>query len=237
MVDPSAPVLEIVATSGACARVATAAGAERLEVCEALELGGITPNPEIVQAVLEHRPALGVHALLRSRPGDFHYTPEELSLMERQATRLALAGVDGLVLGALTPQGQLDLETIRRLADAGLSVNPTLEITVHRAIDACNSQVSAVTQLLELPITRVLTSGGRNAAGEGMETIARMVRAADNRMQIMSGGGLRLVDLPDARKAGVAAVHASAKEEFADTIRVSEDQVQRLRNALDDQSQ
>lgn len=225
--------LEIVATSGNCARLAASAGADRIEACEALELGGITPGPEVLEDILEHRPRLGVQALLRSRPGDFHYTEDELRVMERQARRLARAGVDGLVLGALDARGRVDLEAVRRLAAAGLEVNPQLEITMHRAIDASSDLGASVTQLLALGIHRVLTSGGRENAGEGLETIARMVQAAEGRIQIMAGGGLRAQDIDPALRAGAAAVHFSAKTQDSGTIRVSGQRVQQLRSTLD----
>lgn len=224
--------LEIVATSGRCAWTAAAAGADRIEACEALDLGGITPGPEVLEDILERRPALGVHALLRSRPGDFHYEDAELRVMERQARRLARAGVDGLVLGALDAGGAVDLEAVARMAAAGLEVNPELEITMHRAIDASADPVASVTQLLALGIHRVLTSGGRDAAGEGLEVIARMAQAADGRIQIMAGGGMRARDVGPARGAGAAAVHFSAKTHYAGTIRVSEQQVRQLRSTL-----
>lgn len=224
--------LEIVATSGACARRAFAAGADRIEACEALELGCISPGPEVLEDILEHRPALGVHALLRNRPGDFHYGEADLQVMERQARRLARTGVDGLVLGAVDASGTVDLKAVARMAAAGLEVNPELEITMHRAIDASTDPVASVTQLLDLGIHRVLTSGGQDCAGEGLEVIERMVQAAGGRIQIMAGGGMKARDIGPALRAGAAAVHFSAKTQHAGTIRVSEQHVEQLRNML-----
>ncbi len=226
------PTLEIVATSGACAQAAVGAGADRIEACEALELGGITPSPEVLDDILEHRPALGVHALLRCRPGDFHYDLADVAVMERQARRLVRAGADGVVLGALTADRQLDLQVIGRLAQASLEVNPEVEITIHRAVDASSDPVHAVSQLLALGVKRVLTSGGSDAAGDGMETIARMVQLAGTAIQIMSGGGMRVQDIAAAQAAGVSAVHFSAKTQQAGTIRVSADHVRELRSAV-----
>lgn len=226
------PALEIVATSGACAQAAAGAGADRIEACEALELGGITPSPEVLDDILEHRPALGVHALLRCRPGDFHYDLADVAVMERQARRLVRAGADGVVLGALTADGQLDLQVIGRLAQASLEVNPKVEITIHRAVDASSDPVHAVSQLLALGVKRVLTSGGSDAAGDGMETIARMVQQAGTTIQIMSGGGMQVQDIATAQAVGVSAVHFSAKTQQAGTIRVSADHVRELRSAV-----
>lgn len=226
------PALEIVATSGVSAQLAVAAGADRIEACEALELGGITPSVEVLDDILEHRPELGIHALLRSRPGDFIYDKEDLSVMERQSSRLAAAGVSGIVLGALDRRGSLDLEAIQKLAGAALEINPDIEITIHRAVDASVDPVRAISQLLPLAPRRVLTSGGRESAGQGMATISRMVQAADSKIQIMSGGGMRVQDIATAQAAGVSAVHFSAKTQHAGTIRVSADQVRELRRAV-----
>ncbi|MFJ2618931.1 copper homeostasis protein CutC [Glutamicibacter sp. NPDC087344] len=226
-------VLEIVATSAQCAQRATAAGADRLEACEVLELGGITPGPEVLDGILGHRPALGVHALLRSRPGDFVYSEEELRVMERQARRLARAGVDGLVLGTLDNSASVDLVAVSRLAYAGLEVNPHLEITLHRAIDASADPVACLAQILGLGVHRVLTSGGRETAGEGLRAITQMVQVANGGIQIMAGGGLRAADIKPMLQAGVSAVHFSAKKHHAGTLKVSRTQVQQLRSALD----
>lgn len=230
------PLLEIVATSGSCAERATRAGAERLEACEALELGGLTPSPEVLEQILEQRPAAGVHALLRSRPGNFRYTAQEAAVMERQAARLAAAGADGLVLGALDEHGQLDLPLMLRWAEAALAVNPELQLTVHRAIDAAADPAVQLRRVLGGPFTRVLTSGGRPQAGAGMAIIAQLVREAAGRIEIMCGGGLRAEDLETAHGVGVSAVHFSAKTGYADTIEVSEQQVRRLRRTLDELS-
>ena len=226
------PALEIVATCGASAQLAVSAGADRIEACEALELGGITPSVEVLEDILEHRPELGVHALLRNRPGDFVYDEEDLHVMERQSRRLAAAGVSGIVLGALNHNGILDLDAIQRLAGAALEINPDIEITIHRAVDASADPVQAISQLLPLTPKRVLTSGGREAAGDGMATISRMVQAAESKIQIMSGGGMRVQDIATAHAAGVSAVHFSAKTQHAGTFRVSADQVRELRSAV-----
>lgn len=228
-----ATVLEIVATSGACAAKSLAAGADRLEACEVLELGGITPSPEVLDDILANSPRLGVHALLRSRPGDFRYTSDELSIMVKQAQRLVKAGVHGLVLGALTAQKTLDITAINRLIDAGKSINPNLEITLHRAIDSVPDPLIGLAQILELPVTRVLTSGGRETVGQGLPMIKDMVALTDGKLQIMSGGGMKPEDIHEACAAGVAAVHFSAKINYAETIMVDEGRVREVRHRLD----
>lgn len=230
------PVLEIVATSGRCAQRATRAGADRIEACQGLELGGLTPSPEVLEQILEFAPQLGVHALLRSRPGDFYYTGDEAQIMQRQAVRLARAGVHGLVLGALDRQGQLDLPLMLRWAQAALEINPQMDIVVHRAIDASANPVREVKRLRQLPVRRILTSGGQKTVADGFNTIAQMLQQAGDDVQIMCGGGLRGEDLAAACHMKVAGVHFSAKTSYADTIEVSEQEVRELRRTLDELS-
>ncbi|MGO2051535.1 copper homeostasis protein CutC [Arthrobacter sp. MYb229] len=230
----NAPALEIVATSPSCAARAVGAGADRIEVCQALELGGLTPSPELLVKALEQSPPLGVHALLRERPGDFTYTAEELDLLVRQAQRLAFEGVQGLVIGASTAEGSLNIPGIRVLIEAGRQINSQMEITVHRAIDATPDPAHSVLELLQLPVTRVLTSGGRSTVGEGLPMIKRMVQRAEGRIEIMSGGGMKPRDVRAAYATGIAAVHFSAKIPYAQSLAVDEQQVRELRNLLDD---
>ncbi len=154
--------------------------------------------------------------------------------MERQAARLAAAGADGIVLGALDPRGVLDLAMMRHWADAALAENQRLEITVHRAIDASQDPIGELARLLDFPAHRVLSSGGKRTVGQGMATIEAMVQAAGGQIEIMCGGGLQATDIETVHSLGASAVHFSAKTRYADTIEVSEQQVRQLRCTLDE---
>lgn len=209
-------LLEIAVTSPEGAAAAVAAGANRLEVCEALEIGGITSNPETVAAVLQAAGNIGVHALIRPRGGNFVYSEAETDLMLAQARRTAAAGVAGLVIGALNADGQVEADSMETLISQARTINPEIELTFHRAIDAAVDPVTAIGVLIDLGFTRVLSSGGAPAAPDGVPTLRAMAAAAGGRLQVMAGGGMRPEIIATVLEAGVDAVHFSAKADSAD---------------------
>lgn len=202
--------LEIAIASAAGAIAAQRGGADRLELCSALELGGVTPSAGLIAAVLEAS-ELPLQALIRPRPGDFCYSAEELSTALLETIECTKQGVAGVVVGALTPSGHVDHAAIERLVEAARSVNSTVEIVFHRAIDHAVDAIGAVESLANIGVDRILSSGQAARAIEGLTNLAAMVEA-DSRVQIMAGGGVRAVDIPALiNAAGVAAVHLSAK--------------------------
>ncbi|MEU3224975.1 copper homeostasis protein CutC [Streptomyces sp. NPDC006976] len=202
------PALEIAVTSPAGARAARESGADRVELCAALELGGLTPSAALVEAVAAE--GLPVQALVRCRPGDFVHDAEELALMAAEVRSVIASGAAGVVIGALTADGALDTDAVARLADAARAAGRPVEVTLHRAVDQSADPVAAAALLPSLGLTRVLTSGGAPAAADGLAAITAMVAAAPG-VQVMAGGGVRVADIPALARAGVAAVHLSAK--------------------------
>jgi copper homeostasis protein len=200
--------LEIAVVSAAGAVVARDGGADRIELCAALELGGVTPSQGLVEAAVAT--GIPVHALVRSRPGDFVYDADEVATMLREIRAIAAAGVAGVVVGALDADGALDVPGIERFAAAAREVAPDVEVTVHRAIDRAADPVAAAAVLPRLGVTRVLTSGGAPTAPEGTTTLAAMVLAAGD-VQVQAGGGVTPTDIPALAATGLAAVHLSAK--------------------------
>lgn len=205
--------LEIAVTSVAGARTAKANGATRVELCTALELGGLTPSAGMIDAVLAEvgRAAgrwQGVHVLVRPRPGDFGYDGDDLATYERELSAVLALGVDGVVVGALTPEGRPDMATVHRLAeparDAGAAV------TFHRAIDHSTDPVSAGRALAGV-VDRVLSSGGSDRAVDGVTVLAELASVVPT----VAGGGVRSGDIPALVKAGVSGVHLSAKRPAA----------------------
>ncbi|WP_418908659.1 copper homeostasis protein CutC [Glutamicibacter endophyticus] len=225
--------LEIVATSGRCAERATAAGADRVEACQALELGGLTPSLEVLELILEHAPARGVHALLRHRPGNFHYDAEDRAVLVAQARSLARSGVHGLVLGALDASGAVDSHCLQEVTAAAFEVNPELEITFHRAIDEATDPLAILDSLFALPVDRVLTSGGKESAVDGLAMIGRLATRSAGQIQIMAGGGMTAEAIAQAAAYGASAVHFSAKQPWAGTIGVDAEMVGLLRQSVD----
>ncbi|KIU03953.1 hypothetical protein SZ60_02625 [Frigoribacterium sp. MEB024] len=224
-------------TSAAGAVTARDGGADRVELCSALELGGVTPSQGLVEATVAT--GVPVHALVRCRPGGFVYDTDELDVMVREIRALVRSGVAGVVVGALREDGSLDVDALRWFVEAALDaaaprpgttpqepaetparalgsrrvpgVSP-LEITVHRAVDRASDPVVAVAALVGLGVTRVLTSGGASTVGAGLASgvLPRLVEVAGD-VQVMAGGGVQLGDVPALVAAGVDAVHLSAK--------------------------
>ncbi|TDN42444.1 copper homeostasis protein [Curtobacterium flaccumfaciens] len=206
--------LEIAVTSPAGAVVARDGGADRVELCVGLELGGLTPSQALVETT--HETGIPAHALVRCRPGGFVYDRDEVDLMEREVRTVLRSGAAGVVVGALRPDGTLDVDALRRFVDAARSVSAVAEVTLHRAIDHAADPVAAAASLADLGFTRVLTSGAAPTALTGAATIARMVEAAGP-VQVMAGAGVVPADVPALVATGVDAVHLSAKRPAADS--------------------
>ncbi|AFR27941.1 copper homeostasis protein CutC [Arthrobacter sp. Rue61a] len=205
--------LEIAVVSAAGAGTAAAEGAHRIELCSSLELGGITPSQGLMEASVEHVDGrLEIHPLIRSRPGDFRYSASDIETMVHEIRHLLAQGAHGVVVGALTPSGELDVQAVQRLVGSAKDANPEAQVTFHRAIDQSSDPLAALEQLMELGFTRVLTSGHEATAGAGLPTLTRMVEQAGGVVEIMAGGGLSLEDIPAMHAAGLSAVHLSAKK-------------------------
>lgn len=211
---PSPVALEIAVTSPQGAVVARDGGADRVELCVGLELGGLTPSQALVETT--HETGIPAHALVRCRPGGFVHTPDEVELMVREVRTVLRSGAAGVVVGALRPDRTLDEDALLRFVDAARSVSATAEITLHRAIDHAVDPVAAAATLAALGFTRVLTSGGAPTAGAGAATIARMVDAAGP-VQVMAGAGVIPADIGALVATGAAAVHLSAKRAAPDS--------------------
>lgn len=176
--------LEVCCADVQSVRAAMEGGAHRVELCEALEVDGLTPSAEMMAEAI----GLGipVQVLIRPRQGDFVYDEAEVqSMLEgiRLAKRL---GANGVVIGALKPDGSIDEETVRRLAAEAKG----LSITFHRAFDVCARPMEALEQIIALGCHRLLTSGQAPTAEQGIPLIKRLVGQAAGRLSIMPGSGL-----------------------------------------------
>ena len=176
--------LEVCCADLQSVRAAMEGGAHRVELCEALEVDGLTPSAEMMAEAI----GLGipVQVLIRPRQGDFVYDEAEVqSMLEgiRQAKRL---GANGVVIGALKPDGSIDEETVRRLVAEAKG----LSITFHRAFDVCARPMEALEQIIALGCHRLLTSGQAPTAEQGIPLIKRLVGQAAGRLSIMPGSGV-----------------------------------------------
>lgn len=198
--------LEIAVQDPAGARTAIHAGADRLELCQALGVGGLTPSIGLVDAVVAAVGGERVNVLVRPRGGGFVYDREEVALVADDIAAAVRAGAGGVVIGALTPQGDADLEAVARWRDAAGEAS----LVFHRAIDATSDPVAVLGQLAGAGVDRILTSGGAARSVDGVSTLARLVDAAGD-VEIMAGGGIRPADIPAILASGVHAVHLSAR--------------------------
>ncbi|MGW4930933.1 copper homeostasis protein CutC [Agromyces sp. NPDC004153] len=207
--------VEIAVQDAAGVRIALREGAARVELCQALGLGGLTPSPGLVEFAVEAAHAASapgcVHVLVRPRGGGFVYDADEVDVTLRDIRFARSLGADGVVVGALTDAGELDLDLLRRFIDAA----DDLDVTVHRAVDAAADPLAAVTSLAGLPVRRVLTSGGAADCRAGRGTLARMASELGGAVELMAGGGVGVDDIAALAEAGVDAVLLSARSRVA----------------------
>lgn len=207
--------LEVTVDSPRGARTARDAGADRVELCAALELGGLTPSPGALAACLEVERALPVHVLVRPRPGGFTYDAEELAASLRDVEAAVAAGAAGVVVGALAVrEGVLALDGafLAEVVQRARAVRGDVEVVLHRAVDQLASPSGAVASLAGSGVDRVLTSGGAARAVDGLAELAAVAaagRAAG--VEVMAGSGVRPEQVAALVGAGVHAVHLSAR--------------------------
>ncbi|TGD77569.1 copper homeostasis protein CutC [Hymenobacter wooponensis] len=200
-------VLEICAGSGHSAVAAQVGGADRVELCQQLEQGGTTPSFGTIQWVLAQL-TIPVFVLIRPRPGHFCYDAEEQAIMAADIRQCRALGCAGVVLGALTEAGRVDLAACRPLVEAA----GPLSVTFHRAFDACPDQEQALEDVIHLGCQRLLTSGGQPTAEAGQAQLAALVRQAAGRLSIMPGSGVTPATIQGlAQRTGAHEFHASAK--------------------------
>ena len=199
-------VLEACVDSVAGARAAAQAGAGRLELCDGLLEGGTTPSAGMIVAVRE-AVSIPVFAIVRPRGGDFVHDADELDVMRRDVAMARMLGADGVVIGSLTADGEIDRETTARLVE----IARPLGVTFHRAFDAVRDQDAALEGLVALGVDRVLTSGAAPTAADGAPRIRELVARAAGRIRIMAGGGVSPANAAAiVRETGVRELHARA---------------------------
>ncbi|MFZ4896097.1 copper homeostasis protein CutC [Plantibacter sp. Mn2098] len=192
-------------------RVAIREGAERIELCQALAVGGLTPSIGLVMAAVRAADEAGlddfVHVLVRPREGGFVYTPAEIEVMTGDILALEAAGAAGVVVGALQGDRSIDLEATAQFVQAAGG----LHVTFHRAIDASTEALGGIDALADAGVRRVLTSGQARASIDGVAMLSKLVERSAGRIEIMAGGGVTVDAIPALIGAGVDAVHLSAK--------------------------
>jgi copper homeostasis protein len=202
-----APAVEIAVQDAAGARIAIAAGADRLELCQALGVGGLTPSIALLEAACAAVGGRAVNVLVRPRGGGFVYDSDEVALVAADIRAFVERGAGGVVVGALDADGRADREALRLWRDAAGSAT----LVFHRAIDASPRPDEVFDTLLAEGVDRLLTSGGAPRSVDGVARLAGYVARSGGVLEIMAGGGVAPPDVPAILDAGVHAVHLSAR--------------------------
>lgn len=206
---------EVCVDSVSGARAAWHGGAHRIELCAALEIGGLTPS-EGLQEQAAAAITLPVHVLVRPRQGDFCYDVGEIATMQTDIARAVARGCAAVVTGALTAEGTVDRDATARLIDAA-GGRP---VTYHRAFDLVEDQCAALDVLIELGVFRVLTSGGSRTAADGARRLADLVRHAADGIIVLAGAGITPTNAATVvRAAGVREIHFSARKVVETPVR------------------
>ncbi|MDB5197719.1 MAG: copper homeostasis protein CutC [Flaviaesturariibacter sp.] len=200
-------IIEIATADFPTTQAAVEGGADRIELCAALTEGGTTPS---FGTIKKCREAFDVELfpIIRSRGGDFHYTDEEFDIMLQDAIQCKVVGCHGVVIGFLKKEGSIDIKRTQKIINA---VYP-LEVTFHRAFDRCKDPFEAMEQLIEAGCQRILTSGQKTAAPQGIHLIAQLIATANERIAIMPGSGVRADNIKHlATETGATEFHSSLR--------------------------
>jgi copper homeostasis protein len=197
-------ILEVCVDTPAGLAAAIAGGADRIELCSALALQGLTPAPGLMAIAAEA--AIPIYPMIRPRNGDFVYDPGDLDAIFRDIDATREAGLAGVVIGANLPTGELDVEALAML----VAHAEGLGVTLHRAFDLTPDPFAALETAIDLGFERILTSGCALNAMAGAETIAALVEKADGRIAILAGGGVNPSNVAQlVARTGVREVHGS----------------------------
>lgn len=200
-------VLEIASNSVASALAAQRGGADRIELFDNLAEGGTTPSFGTI-ALAREQLRIPLFVLIRPRPGDFHYDALERELMLRDIQQCRAQGCDGVVIGALDAEGNVDVPLCRELVQAA----GPMQVTFHRAFDAARDLSAALEDVISLGCQRVLSSGGQASAEAGADVLAALVKLAAGRISVMAGAGITPGNIAAVAQAtGCVELHASAK--------------------------
>ena len=190
------------------------AGATRVELCAAIGLGGITPSYGTIETASKATRHIDINVLIRCREGGFCYNSEEIDIMCRDIAYCRTQGIHGVVIGALTPEGDIDIPACRKMIECA----GDLSVTFHRAFDICNNGEKALESIISLGCDRLLTSGMEATAEQGAAYIAQLIKQAAGRIIIMPGAGIKPNNIANIERATNATeFHSTAATDISDS--------------------
>lgn len=202
-------ILEVCVDSVESAMEAVKGGANRLELCSDLIIGGTTPNINLFKLIKE-KTNIKINVLIRPRYGDFCYTENEFEIMKRDIQMFKESGANGVVIGILKPDGTLDIDRMKKL----IAEAEGMYVTLHRAFDVCRDPFTALEQAKKLGINSILTSGQKNKCTQGRELLKELVEKSEDKIEILIGSGIDSSNVEDIISYTKAyAVHTSGKME------------------------
>ncbi|KKB75918.1 copper homeostasis protein CutC [Devosia soli] len=203
-------LLEVCVDTAAGLFAAHAGGADRIELCSSLELGGLTPSPGLMALAAET--GVTARAMIRPRGGDFLFGPDDLAMMKADIAAARHYGLEGVVLGASRPDGRLDRDFLSALVETAAG----LKLTLHRAFDLVPDLGEAVEVAIALGFDTILTSGRRTSAPLGLPDLAETCRIASGRISIMAGAGISAANVESLLEAApLGAIHGSCSRPAA----------------------
>ncbi len=201
-------IVEICANSFESAVAAQRGGADRIELCTQLAVGGLTPSRHLIKKVVS-KLSIPIHVLIRPRKGDFCYSKKELNIMKNDIEFCKYLGCSGVVSGVLRSDLTIDLIAIKQLIEAA----DGLDFTFHRAFDCVKDPLVSLEKLIDLKIKRVLSSGLKPIAIEGISLLSDMNKLANQQIEIMPGSGINLGNVLRFKNKGFTSIHLSATQQ------------------------
>lgn len=228
--------IELCAASIEAIQIAKKFNFDRIELCQNLEQGGMTPSPGLIEYALAY--GVETHVLIRPRPGGFGYNWDEIEIILRDIRECKAIGAHGVVIGALNERGLIDEKVVGLMVEQAAG----LEVTFHRAFDDTFDFDKSLDKLIDLGVNRVLSSGLSRNIDLGLPILKKMIEYANGRIEIMAGGGINTSNIkkiredthPDAIHFSGTKIHLLDEESmFSEKIlKVNEEKVQRILNEL-----
>jgi copper homeostasis protein len=226
-------LLEICANSYQSAKNAYDAGVHRIELCQELSVGGITPSYGLLKQVIQNLD-IPVFILIRPRGGDFVYSDAEFNIMKHDIQLCKDLGCHGIVSGILNEDKTIDVKRTQELVE----LSRPLTFTFHRAFDEVVNPKQALEQLIDLGVERVLTSGQKATAEQGLELLQELNKISNNRITILAGGGINAENVLKFKEVGLKEIHASASSQLEEhsslfTVPLTYSDPQKIKAILD----